>query len=121
MINTDSKVTFAKNLRRFLESRGMQDKDLCEITGASQTAVSDWLNAKKFPRIDKIEKMAMYFGVPKSALIESDLEEGRKEIERQAQEIIHSLPDTYKLVAVDYLRYLAGKAKKGDTSSNLPR
>lgn len=121
MINTNSKVTFAKNLRRFLESRGMQDKDLCEITGASQTAVSDWLNAKKFPRIDKIEKMANYFGVPKSALIEDSKETGRKEIEQQAQTIIHSLPDSYKLVAVDYLKYLAEKAKSGDTSSNLPR
>lgn len=120
MINTDSKVTFAKNLRIFLESRGMQDKDLCEITGASQTAVSDWLNAKKYPRIDKIEKMANFFGIPKSALIEDSKEEGRREIERQANEIIHSLPDTYKMVAVDYLRYLAAKAKESNNPPTVP-
>lgn len=120
MTGTNSKEIFAKNLRQFLDSRGLQDKDLCVITGASQTAVSEWLNAKKFPRIDKIEKMANYFGVPKSALIEDSKEAGRKEIEEQAQSIIHSLPDSYKLVAIDYLRYLASKAKSVDNSSNLP-
>ena len=31
---------------------------------------SDWVNAKTYPRIDKIEKMAQYFGIEKSDLIE---------------------------------------------------
>lgn len=111
MGNIENKVVLARNLRRFLELRGMQDKDLMDITGASQTAISEWLNAKKYPRIDKIEKMANYFGVPKSALIEDNDDDGRAEIERQANEILSSLPDAYKLVAVDYLRFLASKAK----------
>ena len=120
MGSTENKEVFAQNLRRFLDSRGMQDKDLCEIAGASQTAVSDWLNAKKYPRIDKIERIANFFGVPKSSLIEDAKESGRREIEKQAHDIIHSLPDTYKLAAVDYLRYLAEKAKSGDNAPTVP-
>ena len=120
MASIENKIVFARNLRRFIESRGLQDKDLCEIAGASQTAISEWLNAKKYPRIDKIERLANFFGVPKSSLIEDETEAGRKEIERQATAIIHSLPDKYKLVAVDYLRYIATKAKDEDSQSTVP-
>ena len=120
MGTTENKEIFAQNLRRFLNSRGMQDKDLCEIAGASQTAVSDWLNAKKYPRIDKIERIANYFGVPKSSLIEDSKEIGRREIERQVHDIIHSLPDDYKLQAVDYLHYLLEKAKSKDNAPTVP-
>ena len=119
MSNIMNKKIFASNLRRFLDAHNMQDKDLCVITGASQTAVSEWLSAKKYPRIDKIEKIANYFGVPKSALIEDREESGRREIERQAASIIHALPDTYKILAVDYLRYLAERAKKGDNAPTV--
>ncbi len=31
---------------------------------------SDWVNAKTYPRIDKIELMANYFGISKSDLVE---------------------------------------------------
>ena len=60
MKNLENKEIFARNLRRFLDARGMQDKDLVEVTGASQTAISEWLNAKKYPRIDKIENLYVH-------------------------------------------------------------
>ena len=34
------------------------------------TTLSDWLNAKKYPRIDSIELLANYFNIQKSDLIE---------------------------------------------------
>ncbi len=37
----------------------------------SYTTLSDWINAKTYPRIDKIEILAKYFGVEKSSLVES--------------------------------------------------
>ena len=75
MANESVKRIFSKNLRRLLEENGMQDKDLMPITGASQTAISDWLNAKKYPRIDKIERIANYFHIQKSDLIEEKSED----------------------------------------------
>src|SRR5699024_6313467 len=38
--------------------------------GVSYSTLSDWVNAKTYPRIDKIEMMANYFGVSKSDLVE---------------------------------------------------
>ena len=44
--------------------------DICDDLGFKYTTFSDWVNGKKYPRIDKIEMMANYFGVEKSDLIE---------------------------------------------------
>ena len=65
-----SKEVFAKNLKRYIEERGILQKDLADVVGVSSTSVNDWVNGKKFPRIDKIEMLADYFGILKSDLIE---------------------------------------------------
>ena len=65
-----SKEVFAKNLRYYMESRGKNQKELAEIVGVSAPTMNEWLKAKKYPRIDKIEILAKYFGILKSDLIE---------------------------------------------------
>lgn len=73
-----SKEVFAKNLRYYMESRGKTQKELAEIVGVSAPTMNDWLKAKKYPRIDKIEILAKYFGILKSDLIEEKTEEHRE-------------------------------------------
>lgn len=75
---TWSKEVFAKNLRYYMESRGKNQKELAEIVGVSAPTMNDWINAKKYPRIDKIEILANYFGILKSDLIEEKTEEHRE-------------------------------------------
>ena len=65
-----SKEVFAKNLNKYIERTGISQKELAEIIGVSAPTMNDYTKAKKFPRIDKIEKMANYFGILKSDLIE---------------------------------------------------
>ena len=65
-----SKEVFAKNLRKYMESKGITQKELAEKIGVSAPTMNDWLQSKKYPRIDKIEKLANYFGILKSDLIE---------------------------------------------------
>ena len=72
---TWSKEVFAKNLRYYMESRGKNQKELAEIVGVSAPTMNDWLKAKKYPRIDKIEILANYFGILKSDLIEDKKEQ----------------------------------------------
>ena len=74
-----SKEVFAKNLRYYMESRGKNQKELAEIVGVSAPTMNDWLKAKKYPRIDKIDILADYFGILKSDLIEEKSEEAKKE------------------------------------------
>lgn len=75
---TWSKEVFAANLRRYMEQRGKTQKELAEIAGVSAPTMHDWLKAKKYPRIDKIEILANYFGILKSDLIEEKSEEHRQ-------------------------------------------
>ena len=70
-----SKEVFADNLRYYMESRGKNQKELAEIVGVSAPTMNDWLKAKKYPRIDKIEILANYFGILKSDLIEDKKEQ----------------------------------------------
>jgi len=68
-----SNAVFARNLRKYMERSGKTQRDLAEIVGVSSATVSDWLNEKKYPRIDKIEILANYFQILKSDLIEEKL------------------------------------------------
>jgi Predicted transcriptional regulator len=60
----------SENIKRHLNSKGLNVKDFSEIMDFKYTTVLDWVNAKTYPRIDKIELMARYFGVDKSDLVE---------------------------------------------------
>lgn len=72
---TWSKEVFSENLRYYMESRGKNQKELAEIVGVSAPTMNDWIKGKKYPRIDKIEILANYFGILKSDLIEDKKEQ----------------------------------------------
>lgn len=70
MNNLGSKEIMAKNLKRYILRSGKTQKELAAIVGVAPSTFNDWLKAKKYPRIDKIELLADYFGILKSDLIE---------------------------------------------------
>ena len=65
-----NKKVMAQNIKRCMKTKGISRKELCNRLGFAYSTVTDWLNAEKYPRIDKIELMANFFGVNKSELIE---------------------------------------------------
>jgi len=66
----DNKNIFAFNLKRYMELQRRSRNDISEALGISYYTVSDWVNGKKYPRMDKVEMLANYFGIQKSDLIE---------------------------------------------------
>ena len=97
-----SKEVFAKNLRYYMESRGKNQKELAEIVGVSAPTMNDWLKAKKYPRIDKIEILADYFGILKSDLIEEKMtEEKEKDNDILANIIVRMRSDEKFFSVVD--------------------
>ncbi len=70
MSNLGNKKIFAKNLAHYLERSGRDQKEVAEAVGVAPSTFNEWMRAKKYPRIDKIEMLANYFGVLKSDLIE---------------------------------------------------
>ena len=78
-----SKEVLAHNLRKNMEARNINQSELAKIAGVSPATVSDWLNAKKYPRIDKIEIIAKHFGIKKSDLIED--KSSQEEIKKNSE------------------------------------
>lgn len=69
-MNTFNKSIFAKRLHYYMEQKGVDRRQLCDALSLKYSTVSEWLSANKYPRIDKIELLANYFGITKSDLIE---------------------------------------------------
>lgn len=66
----DNKDVFATNLKRYMDENGKSRKEVSEAIGVSYYTFTDWVKGKKYPRMDKVEKLAEYFGILKSDLIE---------------------------------------------------
>jgi len=79
MATSEGKAIMGKNIKRLLKQNGMTAARLSEIVGVSTATISDWSNGKTYPRIDKIETMADYFGISKSDLVEDPEQIVKKE------------------------------------------
>lgn len=60
----------ARNILHYMEVNNVTATDVCKACGFKQNTFSDWVNAKTYPRIDKIELMANYFKINKAYLVE---------------------------------------------------
>lgn len=78
MSNIGNKEIMSKNLKYFIEKSGKDRRELAEIWGFPYSTVTEWINGRKYPRIDRIEVMADYFGILKSDLIEEKTKEHRE-------------------------------------------
>ena len=108
----DNKNIFAKNLKWYMEVNGKSRKDVSEAIGVSYYTFTDWVKGKKFPRMDKVEKLAEYFGILKSDLIEEKTEEHRqmqKKNDTLSDIVIRMQTDEAFMSAVEKLYHLDQK------------
>ena len=84
----DNKAVFSKNLKEFMFKSDKSRKEVSEAIGVSYFTFSDWVNGKKYPRMDKVEKLADYFGVKKSDLIEERVNDDDKNKNDTAVDIV---------------------------------
>lgn len=70
MSNLGNKQIMAENIKYYMREKDVRPTDICHTLNFPMPTFSDWINAKTYPRIDKIELMANYFGISKSDLVE---------------------------------------------------
>lgn len=87
MSDLGNKEVMAKNIKYYMSLHNKTRKQICSDLGFAYTTFSDWINGKKYPRIDKIEMMANYFNIAKSDLVES----------KDKQELASTYDNLYKL------------------------
>ena len=73
--NEQQRQIFSENLRKQIEMRGLTQKEVADGIGEFVQTVSAWACAKSLPRMGKIQKLADYFGIEKSQLIDEQPEE----------------------------------------------
>lgn len=109
-----NKEIFAKNLVYYVERSGRTQRELAEVAGVAASTFNDWTKAKKYPRIDKIEILANYFGIQKSDLIEEKLTaQKEKDNEAMASIIVRMRTDRDFLSVVESLYRLDSAKIKG--------
>lgn len=74
MTGYESKRIFSMNLKAILDKNGISQIEFANKMNVAQSTVSSWCNGEKMPRMDKIERMAEFFGVTKASLIEESNE-----------------------------------------------
>ena len=93
----NNKSIFARNLKYYMDLNNKSRNDLCDALGFSYYTVSDWVNGKKYPRMDKVEMLANYFGILKSDLIEEKekpvTDDGLTENQRKLIDFAEQLSD----------------------------
>ena len=104
MTSIGNKQIFAKNLNYYIERSGKSKKELADIVGVAASTLNEWTKAKKYPRIDRIEILANYFGIQKSDLIEDKMtEEKEKDNETIASIIVRMRTDEKFSSVVEYI------------------
>ena len=65
---------FAVNVRQFIAESGKTQKEVALELGYNPTTFNTWCVGKILPKSGKIQKIADYFGVPKSALTDKEID-----------------------------------------------
>ena len=112
-----NKAIFSKNLKRYIENSGKDRRELAEIWGFPYSTVTEWINGKKYPRIDRIEIMADYFGIQKSDLIEDkEISEKKEKTDVAVDVVIRMGSDQEFCEAVKLLDQLDAEKLAGVTA-----
>lgn len=116
MSDLGNKEIMAANIRRYMELKGKNRAEICHDLGFAYTTFSDWINGNKYPRIDKIEMLANYFGISKADLVEAP----QKEAPELTAEELQLLKDFRSLnrAGKDFILQTVGVAM--NTYKNVP-
>lgn len=65
---------FSSRLSNLMSERNINQREIAQIVGVSESTVGKWLLLKAIPRMGVIQKLADYFGVGKSYFLEDEPE-----------------------------------------------
>ena len=82
----DNKSVFSRNLKYLMDVNNKSRQEVSNALGISYFTITSWVNGTKYPRMDKVEMLANYFGVLKSDLIE-EMTEDRKQLHEKSDTI----------------------------------
>lgn len=107
------KKVFVSNLQRYLDECGKMKKDIAAHLNISAGTVSDWCKLRSYPRMDKIQKLAEYFGCEKSDLIEEHSVDNQYYLKKSVNELSEELmKDPQAVILYKKIKMLSESDKK---------
>lgn len=99
-IKTDlgNKAVFARNLSRYIKKSDKSQRELAYAIGVHPATICDWLQERTYPRMDKVQLLAEYFGISKSELVEDSYvaKETVSGKEQKLLDLFHSVPEEHR-------------------------
>lgn len=89
-------------------------KELSELFSVPYTTICDWINAKTYPRIDKIELMAKHWNIDKSDLVEPPKEKKNKFLVPVLGTVVAGYPIEAVESILDYEEISEDMARQGE-------
>lgn len=97
---------FARNLKRYLDNSGKTQKEVAAAIYVSTGAFCDWLKCRAYPRMDKIQALAEYFGINKSDLVD-DVTVTKESVSNEDQmvlDLFHKVPKEKREFVLSLIR-----------------
>lgn len=102
------KKAFAQKLNALMQEKGITQTDISEKLNVTSSTVSDWCNGNKYPRVDKMQRLADLLDVYMSDLTDVDKVKAPLKTEtKEAIKILESLPDNLREAALEQLKALS--------------
>ena len=111
MTDFEQKKIFSNNLSRLLDDRQLTQREVANRIGVSAQTFNTWCRGVAIPRMDKIQLLADYFHIDKSALIDPPspgrtLSMTLTDMEWELLEDFRQLNDAGQIAALDVIRGL---------------
>lgn len=74
MTDDQQRRVFAKNLLYYIQLNDKQQKEVAEDLGMNASTLNMWCKGNSIPGMGKIQKLADYFGIGKSDLLDEKLD-----------------------------------------------
>ena len=117
--NLGNKEIMSANIIYYMELYHESRKDLSKLFSVPYTTICDWINAKTYPRIDKIELMAKHWNIDKSDLVEPPKEKANKFMIPVLGTVIAGYPIEAIENILDYEEISENMARQGEFFATL--
>ena len=112
MKESEQREIFKNNLNRQIARSGKMQTEIARDLGISQQRISTWTTGTALPRIGMIERLAAYFNVSKSKLIDPHTDDEPVILTTEEEDIIRAYRDAGKEIRFAVRAILKVKEEK---------
>ena len=87
-----SREIFTRNLKRFLDESGKTQREVANAVGVSFGTFCDWTKGRAYPRMDKVQLLADFFGIRKSDLVDDIPDDDEYKEDQKVLDLYHQVP-----------------------------